>query len=52
MTHRDTTMLDRFKAPEPIPFERNDLYLSRVVQAFEDWVNEQFPIDHVLSQGE
>jgi hypothetical protein len=31
----------KFKLPEPIPYEPNDRYLLRCLEAFEEWVNER-----------
>jgi len=35
----------RFKAPDPMPMERYDLYFVRLIQCFEDWVNERYLVD-------
>lgn len=38
-------MPEPFKAPVPMPMERHDCYLQRMVQAFEQWVNARYPVD-------
>lgn len=36
--------MGKFKAPEPVPFERHDYYLERLIEAFEQWVNDRFEV--------
>jgi hypothetical protein len=40
-----------FKAPEPIVGETYDNYFRRLIQAFEDWVNETAALTSEGAQG-
>lgn len=38
------TDVPKFKAPEPIEGELIEHYFRRLAQAFEEWVNEHYPV--------